>query len=457
VDVQVEDWVGGVRVREAVLLAVLLPVAVWEARGLPEKLKDCDSEGCVGVCVNDADGDSVAAAEPELLCDLVYEWVPVGEDARELVELQVPVLDGLQVEVRSPETVAVGVHDLVGAEGVGLTVVVGEREPVWLALKVAVDVQVTLGGVAVSLWVSVPVPVGECTVAVAVAVVGVRVPREGENEVVDVQVLEYVWVGGLQERLPVSDSDCVVVDVGVRVVRLGDPPDGVRVGLRLGVSVGVLLEENGGEWVGEELGEPVGEKLGVRLFVRVAVGGEGTGVPVDVKVGVAVMDPGSGVVSLQLSDAVGEWDRVSVLVGLPHGVGVADWDRVLLSVGGGAVQLCVPEELCDVLCVEVWVKEGTALGVAVRLTVRPSVAEGVWVSVAETLREVFRVADQDHVCVWLWDRVGVGLCVGGDRDRVVGEGVMLGLPCSVRVEEPDGLVWCGVAVWLVLVLVPVCV
>ena len=63
----------------------------------------------------------------------------------------------------------------------------------------------------------------------------------------------------LREVLPVWDSDKVVVDVGVRVVRLRDPRDGEGDGLGLGVSVGVLVEENGGEWVGLVLRVPVGE------------------------------------------------------------------------------------------------------------------------------------------------------------------------------------------------------
>ena len=53
----------------------------------------------------------------------------------------------------------------------------------------------------------------------------------------------------------------------------------------------------------------------------------------------SVMDRGGVGVPLQLSDAVGERDTVSVLVGLPHGVGVADGDLLALRVGGGAVRL----------------------------------------------------------------------------------------------------------------------
>ena len=148
--------------------------------------KDGDDEGCDGVCDNDAEDVAVAAAEPLLDRDPVHDWVAEGEGRGDRVEVWLPVLDGLRVQVWPREIVAVGEHDLVGPEGVGVTVGVGDSEPVWLALKVSVDVEVKLGPVAVPLRVGVPVPVGECTEAVTEAVVGVGVPREGENEAVEV-------------------------------------------------------------------------------------------------------------------------------------------------------------------------------------------------------------------------------------------------------------------------------
>ena len=63
--------------------------------------------------------------------------------------------------------------------------------------------------------------------------------------------------------------------------------------------------------------------------------------------------------------------------------------------------------------VEVGLRLGTALDVAVQVTLLPSVDVGVAVSVVETLREAFTVAVQEHEGVWVRDGVAVGLCEGG--------------------------------------------